>query len=157
MHFGVLHKRPKPASAYEADYHRWTKDQASALREQRLAEIDWENVAEEIESLGRSDRREIESRLAVILEHLLKWQFQPEHRSASWRASLIEQRSRIQGLLRESPSLKSYPAAVLDSEYRLARLKAAGESGLSADRLPEQNPYTIEQVLDENFLPGGAT
>ncbi len=120
MRFSFQHKHAEAAPPYEADYHRWTKDQASALREQRLAEIDWENVAEEIESLGRSDRREIESRLAVILEHLLKWQFQPERRSASWQASLFEQRNRIHRLLLESPSLKGYPATVLDDEYRLA-------------------------------------
>ena len=149
----MLHRQPKPASPYEADYHRWTIDQARALRERRVGDIDWENVAEEIESLGRSDRREIESRLAVILEHLLKWQFQPEQRSASWRASLLEQRNRVNRLLQESPSLRSYPATVLDEEYRLARLKAAGEAGLSPDGLPEQNPYTIEQVLDEDFFP----
>ena len=110
-------------------------------------------MAEEIESLGRSDRREIESRLAVILEHLLKWQFQPEQRSASWRAALLEQRNLIHRLLQESPSLKSYPVTVLDEEYRLARLKAAGEAGLPLDGLPEQNPFTVEQVLDEDFLP----
>ena len=149
----MLHRQPKPASPYEADYHRWTKDQASALRQRRLSDIDWENVAEEIESLGRSDRRKIESPLAVILEHLLKWQFQPEQRSASWRATLLEQRNRIDRLLQESPSLKSYPATVLDEEYRLARLKAAGETGLPLDGLPEQSPYTIEQVLNEDFLP----
>ena len=153
MRFSLGPKDPEAAPPYEADYHRWTKDQASALREQRLAEIDWENVAEEIESLGRSDRREIESRLAVILEHLLKWEFQPERRSGSWRGSLFEQRNRIHGLLRESPSLRTFPATVLDDEYRVARLKAAGEAGLSLDHLPEQNPYTIEQVLDEEFLP----
>jgi hypothetical protein len=153
MPSSFLRKRPQPTSPYDADYHRWTEDQARALREKRLADVDWENVAEEIESLGRSDRREIESRLAVILEHLLKWQFQPEHRSASWRATLLEQRNRIDRLLRESPSLRPYPATVLDEEYRLARIKTAGDAGFPLDRLPEQNPYTVVQVLDENFLP----
>src|SRR5688500_1863286 len=121
MHFSFLHRHPKAASPYEGDYYRWTKDQASALREQRLAEIDWENVAEEIESLGRSDKRAIASDLRVVLLHLLKLAFQSEAAKPGWRSSVIEHRRRIALLIEDSPSLRAYPAEVLADEYLVAR------------------------------------
>ena len=151
------HVRPAPAeSLYEADFHRWSEVQARALREQRPADIDWENVAEEIESLGRSDRHEIESRLSVILEHLLKWRFQPAARSNIWRATLLEQRNRILRLIEESPSLASFPGTVLTSEYPAARLRASGETDLPLAAFPETCPFTAEQALDVDYLPGEA-
>ncbi|WP_414834155.1 DUF29 domain-containing protein [Afifella sp. YEN Y35] len=146
----------KPAEAeplYEADFFRWTQEQAEALRTRRLADLDWANLAEEIETLGRSDRSEIRSRLTVILLHLLKWRHQPEQRKGGWKASIFEQRVRIADLLEDSPSLHSYPATVLAKEYRIARLKAADETGLPEDRFPETCPFTIEEILDETFLP----
>ena len=92
---------------YEADIAAWAEQQADALRRRASNEIDWENVAEEIESLARNDRRKICNRLAVICEHLLKWAYRPEHRSGSWRESVVEARDQIARLVRESPSLRA--------------------------------------------------
>jgi hypothetical protein len=105
--------------------------------------------------LGRSERSEIQSRIRVILIHLLKWQFQPEARNAGWAGTLLEQRDRLNGMLRESPSLKPYPLTVLKRQYQIARLKAAGETRLPVERFPQESPYSVAQILDEAFLPHG--
>lgn len=144
-------------SDYDRDFALWSERQAEALRrradyERADNEIDWENVAEEIESLGRSDKREIRNRLAVLCEHLLKWQFQPQARSNSWRASIFEARNKIRDLIEESPSLKGYPASRLDGSYADGRELAALETEI-AD-LPATCPWTIDQVRDPGFWPG---
>jgi len=139
---------------YETDSAAWAEQQAEALRRRAANEIDWDNVAEEIESLSRSDKREIRSRLAVICEHLLKWQYQPDTRSGSWRSSIREGRDKIADLIEESPSLADYPAAHLAGPrgaYARGRAKAADETGIAG--LPETCPWTIEQVLDHGFWP----
>jgi hypothetical protein len=123
------------------------------LRERRSSDIDWENVAEEIETLGRSDKRAIESNLNVILLHLLKWRYQSDQRKSGWRSSIAEHRARIRKLTDESPSLRDYPGQVLDEEYQLARTKAADETGLPEERLPLTCPFTISEALDPSFLP----
>jgi len=140
---------------YETDFALWSERQADAVRRRAGNEIDWENVAEEIESLGRSDRREISSRLAVICAHLLKWQFQPKRRSRSWRSSVVQNRRKIADLIDESPSLASYPAEHLDGPkgaYEDGRCVAEAETGLT--KLPAECPWTIDQVLDADFWPG---
>lgn len=139
---------------YETDFYAWTQDQAEKLRARRHNEIDWENVAEEIDSLGRSQKKEIRNRLTVLLHHLLKWHFQPEKRTNSWRASIIEARDEITIEIDDSPSLRSYPGTVLDRQYTLGRLKAMDETGLAESVFPELSPYSIEQVLDPTFMPG---
>lgn len=105
--------------------------------------------------LGRSERREIRSRLLVLLHHLLKWKVQPERCTNLWTASLVEERHRIGDVLTDSPSLKTYPESVLAAEYRIARLKAAGDLDLPEDSLPELCPFSIEQVLSPDFWPAG--
>ena len=117
--------------------------------------MDWENLAEEIETLGRSERSEIRNRIRVILLHLLKWQFKSDGRNAGWRASLVEQRDQLNEALDENPSLKRYPESVIDRQYRIARLKAAGETDLPVDSFPEDCPYSLREILDETFYPGG--
>ncbi|WP_169833478.1 DUF29 domain-containing protein [Methylobrevis pamukkalensis] len=138
-----------------ADFHAWSIDQAQRLRARAATGLDWDNLAEEIESVGRADRNEIYSRLIKLLSHLLKWQFQPERRSNSWRATLLEQRLRIARTIEASPSLRGLPAAFLDETYRIARLEAAGETDLPADRFPDICPYSVSDVLAEYFLPEG--
>ena len=147
-----LDLRHKP-TGYEEDFARWSAEQAVLLRAGRLDRVDTENVAEEIESLGRSEQSEIESRMAVLLAHLLKHQFQPAQRSASWTATIFEQRYRIARVIRRSPSLKFYPAATRDEEYVIARRNAAAETGHPISVFPETCSYTIEQILDEDWLP----
>ena len=138
---------------YDADYARWCAEQGALLRENRLDRLDRENLAEEIESLGRSLEDEIESRLGVLIAHLLKWKFQPSGRSNSWKATIAEQRTRIARRLKKSPSLKGHPASVLNEEYEIGRLSAWGETGLPEETFPTTCPFTIEQVLDLNWLP----
>ncbi|MBV9286567.1 MAG: DUF29 domain-containing protein [Hyphomicrobiales bacterium] len=138
-------------SDYDTDLYEWTKAQADALRRRATNEVDWDNVAEEIESLGRSDRREIGSRLENLLLHLLKWKYQPEWQCGSWRGSLYEARRRIKRLLDESPSLRSLPGEYLPEGYAEARARTLQETGLL--RLPERCPWTIEQILDPSYLP----
>jgi hypothetical protein len=145
--------RPQQLTAYAHDYARWCAEQAALLRQGHLDALDRENLAEEIESLGRSEEDEIESRLSVLLTHLLKWRHQPDHRSNSWTATIVEQRSRLSRRLRRNPSLKGYPAKVLVEEYEIARLKAAGETGLALDVFPQTCPFSIAQVLDTDWLP----
>jgi hypothetical protein len=136
---------------YATDAVAWAEQQSDALRRRASNEIDWENVAEEIESLARSDRREIRNRLAVICEHLLKWEFQPIQRSGSWRGSVVEARDQIARLVQDSPSLRDYPTQVLAEAYPAGRRKAEAETGLMD--LPAACPWTIEQLFDHGFRP----
>ncbi|HVW57647.1 MAG TPA: DUF29 domain-containing protein [Rhizobiaceae bacterium] len=137
----------------EADYARWCDEQGALLRSGKLDAIDRENLAEEIESLGRSERREIESRLNILLLHLLKWKFQSEKRKSGWKGSILEARRQLRRILAESPSLKNYPAQILREEYEIARLKAADETGLGEDNFPQECPFTMDDIFDETFLP----
>ena len=141
--------------AYDADYYAWTADQALRLRGPRPAGLDWENLAEEVESLGRSDKRAVGSALKVVLEHLLKWRFQPEKRSSSWSGSIDEHRDRISRILEDSPSLTMLPGQILDQEYRRARRKALRDSRLPPERLPTVCPFEVGEVLDSDFWPEG--
>ena len=145
----------KPAG-YEEDFALWSAEQAALIRAGRFDRVDLANVAEEIETLGRSDKHEIVSRMAVILLHLLKWQFQPSGQSPSWQASIVTNRDGIAGLIEESPSLVSYPAAALERAYRKAPQLAALETGLPLSAFPASCPYTVAQVLDEGFWPDAA-
>jgi hypothetical protein len=149
-----LAQAPQAADLYDRDFYEWTVTQGKALREQRPVGLDWENLAEEIESLGRSDKREIRSRLIVLLLHLLKWQFQPTKRKPGWRASIIEARDQLSEQLLASPSLRIYPAQILAKQYEIACLKAADETGLDMGAFPQACPYTLPDILDETFYPG---
>jgi hypothetical protein len=137
---------------YETDIAAWAEYQADALRRRAIAELDWDNVAEEIEDVAKSDRREIHNRLAVICTHLLKWAYQPERRSPSWRASIdVEQRNQIAKVVRDSPSLRDYPAQTLAEAYADGRRVAGAETEVVG--LPETCPWTIDQVLSHEFWP----
>ena len=140
-------------SAYDHDNYSWLSEQIVCLRDRRFSALDLPHLIDEIEDLARAEKREIESRLGILLIHLLKWSYQPQNRSGSWRATMIEQRARILKRLQESPSLRSYPADVLNEEYRLAVSEAAAETGLDVKTFPANCPYSIDQVLDPDFLP----
>ena len=149
-------KHPEP-SLYDRDFYAWTQDQAAKLRARGMSDnegaIDWENAAEEIESLGRSEKRALESRLAVLLLHLLKWRRQPAHRSGSWKGSIAEQRRRLGRLLTENPSLHAHPGEVLASAYATALTDAVAQTGLDRRSFPATCPFTIEETLDLDFHP----
>lgn len=146
--------RPEYDELYERDFFAWTQQQAEKLRTRSHNDIDWETVAEEIESLGRSDKREIRSRIGVILLHLLKWEHQPEQRGTSWLGTLREQRHQVEKLLRESPSLQNVPSEAIADEYAYARLNAADETGLPLGTFPVECRYSSEEILSQDFLPG---
>jgi len=138
-------------SSYEHDFYAWTQAQSQLLRSGQLQLIDIHNLAEEIEDMGRAEKRELESRLEVLLMHLLKWQFQPTKRSRSWQLTIKEQRLRLQRHLKQNPSLKAAIADVVVDAYQLATISAEKETGL--DVFPNTCPYTSEQVLLDEFLP----
>jgi hypothetical protein len=138
---------------YEQDFYLWIEKAAGLLREGNLDELDLENLIEEIECMGRSEKRSISSNLEVILMHLLKYKYQPDKRSNSWRFTIIEHRRRILKELRESPSLKKYFLDIFADEYDGSRKLAAAETGLNTEHFPIHAPFTPDQVLDEDFLP----
>jgi hypothetical protein len=139
---------------YEKDFVLWLEYQAELLRQGRVAELDLENLAEEVESIGQRDKREAYNRLTVLLMHLLKYEFQPERRTRSWRSTVREQRRQLKLVFKDSPSLaKNYVPTVIDDIYQDARTDAVDETGLLLARFPETSPYSLEQILDEDFLP----
>jgi hypothetical protein len=138
---------------YEDDLFAWTQEQAALLRAHAVDGLDWENLAEEIESMGWRDRRELESRLAVVLLHLLKWQAQPALRGSSWRKSLRTQRREIRKLLKQSPSLRREVPGLIHNAYADAVKDATDETGLRAGIFPDRCPYAPDDVLDEDHLP----
>jgi hypothetical protein len=143
----------KQLAGYDADFSQWSEEQAALLRAGRFDRLDAENIAEEIESLGRSQKHEIVSRLTVVLVHLLKWSYQAGGRSPSWQSSIILGRDEIERLIEESPSLRTYPGEMLHRAYRKAPRIAAAETGLPQESFPQTCPFSIEQVLDDDFWP----
>ncbi len=146
---------PRNAVLYDDDFFAWTNEQANLLRAGDLSLIDVLNLAEEIESMGKSLRRELRSRLIVLLAHLLKWQKQPGFRSKSWSATAREQRRQIGDLLTESPSLRPVVTRELSRLYSEAREKAAAETGFAETTFPTDCPFTPDQILAKDFLPEG--
>lgn len=146
-----------PETLYEQDFYAWLQDQAAKLRQRSRNDLDWDNLAEEIESVGRSERKEIETRLAQLVLHLLKWQFQPGRRSESWRVSISEQRIWIPGIIENSPSLKAYPSRVFRRAYDTGRRWAVRETGLASAAIPTEPTFTAAQALDGRFWPGEAS
>jgi len=143
--------------AYEHDFFGWTREQAALLRSGNLSELDVEHLIEEIESMGRSERRQLTSRLELLLMHLLKWEHQSDRQEIdgkSWLRTIREQRRKIPRLLRDNPSLHPLITACIRDAYEDARFGASDETGLSLTVFPERCPYTPEQILDPAFLPG---
>ena len=139
---------------YDRDFHAWGHEQAAALRRRSANEIDWDNIAEEIEGLSKTTAGDLKNRYMVALTHLLKWSFQPERRSRSWVLSVDEQRLRIQEHLEENPSLAQLEPDLFAKAYRSARLRAARETKLPRSAFPEAAPFSLEQAKDEAFWPG---
>jgi hypothetical protein len=138
---------------YDGDFFQWTRATAELIRQGRLAEVDLEHVAEEIEGIGKRDRREVRSCLIVLVMHLLKWEFQPELRTPSWSSTIQEQRMQIQLIIEDSPSLRRLPSDELAATYKRAVRRAIAQTGLDAGRFPPSCPYTAEQILDSDFFP----
>ncbi len=144
----------RTAAGYETDFALWAQEQAAALREGRFADVDIENVSEEIESLARRDRSELRSRLTKLMLHLLKFEYQPGKTSRSWRVTIVHQAIKIEQLLMESPSLKSCYADVATTAYRHARREAATETGLPIATFPETPTSDFEKLVTAELEAG---
>lgn len=141
------------AVLYDEDFYAWTAEQARLLRAGHLSALDATNLAEEIESMGRRDRRELGSRLTVLLMHLLKWSRQPGLRSRSWSVTIREQRRQIEQIFEDSPSLRPFVGEALVAVYDDARASAVAETGLADDMFPASCPFTLDEILSQSFLP----
>jgi hypothetical protein len=145
--------RATQTDLYETDYVLWVESNLERLKAGDYASVDWANLFEEIEDMSRRERQSLESNLAIVLLHLLKWQYQPELRSGSWRGSLVEHRRRIRKSLKQSPSLNPYLKAYLDEAYTDAIEQAVAETELPRTTFPVTCPYSLQQILDAEFLP----
>ena len=146
---------PRIAVDYEDDFYAWTMEQARLLRSGELSKIDALNVAEEIESAGRQDRRELGHRLIRLIAELLKWGCEPGARCGNWRSSILSQRFEIAQILKDSPSLRQFASGRLGETYSDARERMIEELGLLQPDFPAESSFTLEQILSEDFLPEG--
>lgn len=140
-------------SLYEQDFCEWIETTVRQLQEKQFSQVDWENLIEELDSMGRSERSALASNLQIVLMHLLKYKYQPEKRSNSWKFTLFEHRDRLLEAIEASPSLNPYFREVFDKCYAKARKKASLEMGLPTGAFPIESPFTPEETLDTEYLP----
>ncbi|MFB2835035.1 DUF29 domain-containing protein [Floridanema evergladense] len=139
---------------YETDFYAWTQRQVDLLRKRDLNNLDIENLIEEIDSLGKQEKRELVNRLGILLGHLLKWEYQPNKRSRSWVATIREQRYKLLKLLEENPSLKPYLSEAIAQAYQSALALAVRETEMPFKTFPSSNSYAWEEIENTEFLPG---
>ncbi|MBV9385842.1 MAG: DUF29 domain-containing protein [Chroococcidiopsidaceae cyanobacterium CP_BM_ER_R8_30] len=140
-----------PPSLYETDFYGWTQRTAKLLRDRDFDSVDWDNVIEEIETLGRSERAQLVNRLEVLLVHLLKWEYQSLCRRRSWELTIKEQRSRVERLLKENPSLRPYLNEAIAAAYEHAIYEAERQTKLPYSVFPMSCPYLVAQIVDPEF------
>jgi hypothetical protein len=138
---------------YNKDFYGWTQEQAALLRSGRLTDLDIENLIEEVETMGRSEKRELESRLTGLLLHLLKWKYQEARRGRSWELSIIEQRLKFEQTLSENPGLKPHLAEILTRAYEFAVIYASRETKISISVFPATCPWSLEEAIQSDFYP----
>jgi hypothetical protein len=136
---------------YEKDFFAWTQAQADALRRRSANELDWENLIEEVESMGKQQRGELHSHFVILLQHLLKWRYQAARRTRSWALSIEEQRREIERLTRQNPSLQPAFQEIFDEAYPVARLRALRETRLGKAAIPTENPFTANEALTQSM------
>jgi Domain of unknown function DUF29 len=141
------------SSLHEQDYELWLESTINHLQQRNFDDLDIDLLIEEIEEMGGSLKDALENNLIVVLAHLLKWKYQPDYRSGSWRASIKEHRRRINKSIQKHPSLKKYYESIFEDCYPPALDWTVEETGLSADIFPQQCPFTSQQVIDSEFLP----
>jgi len=141
------------ASLYESDFYGWTLQQAEALRSRDMNELDFENLLEEMEAMGRSEKRGLKNRLVILLMHLLKWQYQPEHQGKSWKLTIRNQREEVLELLEENPSLKPHIDSILENAWKKALRETEKETKIVRSTFPTQCPWSFEQIMDDDFWP----
>ena len=138
---------------YETDFYTWTQEQSALLKAGQFSELDLDNLVEEIESMGRSEKRALESRLTVLLQHLLKWQYQPVRRGRSWQLTIKIQRIEFLKVLRDNLGLKNGLEQLLVDAYLSAVIKASQETGLDENVFPEHCPWAIADIIRQDFYP----
>ncbi len=141
---------PDP-SLYDKDFYAWLFETTALLRQGRFAEVDVAHIVEELEDMGKRERRAVENHIRNVVLHLLKWRYQSDKRGPSWRKSIRNGRIEIQELLKDSPSLTRQTAQMLTNKYPAARADAGDETGLGKETFPEQCPFTVEQILDAEY------
>ena len=139
---------------YEEDVYGWATHTAELLRSNKMDEVDFDSIIEEIESLGRSEKGQLINRLSLILSHLLKWQYQPARKTRSWDLTIKENRRRFKNILKDNPSLKSKLDEILDDAYYYAKLEAGKETSIDEGTFPEVCPYSFEEITNDEFYPG---
>lgn len=143
----------RAVTLYETDYLQWIDTTLEQLRDRHYDQVDWENLCAEIEDMSRRECSSLASNLAILLLHLLKWQFQPEFCTSSWQGSIFEHRLRIVRAIEDSPSLSHELPKALAWAYPRSRRQAGRETGLALATFPEDCPYRLEEILDEDFWP----
>ncbi|MDB9446454.1 DUF29 domain-containing protein [Anabaenopsis sp. FSS-46] len=141
---------------YKQDFYQWIQTTVKNIRNQDLTFIDWENLLAELEDLGNEQKHQLENRLIVLFEHLLKltyWHQERNYNSRGWKGTIIEQRKQIKKLLKRNPSLKPYLLEIFDEAYQDARDITVVKTGLEPKIFPVDIAFTTEQALDENWLP----
>jgi hypothetical protein len=138
---------------YDRDFYAWANEQAALLRDGKIAQADIDHIAREIESMGKTEKRELVSRLTVLLLHLLKWRFQPAKRSVSWETSVKVQRNLLADHLEDNPSLKPLIPRAIERAYQIGSLEAIAETGLPATCFPAECPWSPDQIMDPDFWP----
>jgi hypothetical protein len=134
-------------SAYNKDFYKWTKMQTNFLKQGEFSKLDIDHLIEELDALGRSEKRTLESYLTVLLLHLLKMKYQPNKKTKSWELSVKNSKHKINVLLKENPSLKRLLPTSLDEAYFTARLGAISETGLEDELFPEECPFDLKEIL----------
>ncbi len=146
----------KDIPLYEQDYNLWIETTINQIKQYNFESVDWDNVLEELESLGKSDKRELRNRLTVLIEHLLKlayWEAEREANARGWKNTIKEQRRQIKILLNDSPSLKPYLLEKFSECYADAIEDAADNTGLSIDTFPSESLFSLEEALNPHYLP----
>jgi len=151
----TTHSHPSVSALYESDFHAWTQEQVRLLQAGQWTELDLANVIEEIDSLGKQQRQELENRLGVLLGHLLKWQFRPDQRSKSWLATIREQRYKVCKQIRKNPSLKPYIPEAIEDGYESGLALAIRETKLDYANFPSVCPYRFEEAISSSYPQGG--
>jgi hypothetical protein len=147
-------ERPREGISRDDDFVAWLNDQAALLRRGAFDRLDADALAEELEDMAKWERRELERRMKVLLQHLLKWEFQAERRSRSWLVTIDNQRDEIRKLIRDSPSLRNEVAWAIRESYGAAARNASRETALPRDAFPAGCPYEPQQLLSYDFRPG---
>jgi hypothetical protein len=144
------------ATLYDQDFYAWANQQAELLRAGKLSEADIAHIAEEIESMGKTEKRELVNRLTILLLHLLKWQYQPARRGPSWQATIRVQRRELDAHMADNPSLKAVLPQAIEQAYGNAVIEAEAETGLLEATFPAACPWSFEKMSDPDFWPGGS-